>query len=70
VISPGPRVRALSGGQLEKLDNKRRLRGYHGKGRRKIYISVFADDMIVYISDPKNSMRELLNRNGLSLHNG
>jgi hypothetical protein len=24
-------------------------------------ISLFADDMIVYISDPKNSTRELLN---------
>ena len=30
-----------------------------GKGEFKI--SLFADDMIVYISDPKNSTRELLN---------
>jgi hypothetical protein len=29
------------------------------KGRSQI--SLFADDMIVYISDPKNSARELLN---------
>jgi hypothetical protein len=30
-------------------------------GKDKIKISLFADDMIVYISDPKNSTRELLN---------
>ena len=30
-------------------------------GKGKIKISLFADDMIVYISDPKNSTRELLN---------
>ena len=29
--------------------------------REKVKISLFADDMIVYISDPKNSTRELLN---------
>jgi hypothetical protein len=28
---------------------------------RKKSISLFADDMIVYISDPQNSTRELLN---------
>ena len=27
----------------------------------EVKISCFADDMIVYISDPKNSTRELLN---------
>jgi hypothetical protein len=30
--------------------------------KEEIKISVFADDMIAYISDPKNSIRELLNR--------
>jgi hypothetical protein len=30
-------------------------------GKEEIKISLFADDMIVYISDPKNSTRELLN---------
>jgi hypothetical protein len=30
-------------------------------GREEVKISLFADDMIVYISDPKNSTRELLN---------
>jgi hypothetical protein len=50
---------------------------------KKVKISLFADDMIVYISVPKNSTRELLNLinnfsavagykikqvNGLSLH--
>ena len=30
-------------------------------GKEEVEISVFADDMIVYISDPKNSTRELLN---------
>jgi hypothetical protein len=30
-------------------------------GKDEIKISLFADDMIVYISDPKNSTRELLN---------
>jgi hypothetical protein len=29
--------------------------------RKKSKISLFADDMIVYITDPKNSTRELLN---------
>jgi hypothetical protein len=28
---------------------------------KEVKISLFADDMIVYISDPKNSTRELLN---------
>ena len=31
-------------------------------GKEEVKISLFADDMIVYISDPKNSTRELLNR--------
>ena len=29
-------------------------------GKDEVKISLFADDMIVYISDPKNSTRELL----------
>ena len=29
--------------------------------KEEVKISVFADDMIVYISDPKNSTRELQN---------
>jgi hypothetical protein len=29
--------------------------------KEEVTISLFADDMIVYISDPKNSTRELLN---------
>jgi hypothetical protein len=55
-------------------------------GKDEVKISLFADDMIVYISDPKNSIRELLNLinsftevagykinsqiSGLSLHKG
>ena len=35
-------------------------------GKEGVKISLFADDLIVYISDPKNSTRELLNlRNSL-----
>ena len=30
-------------------------------GREEVKISLFADDMIVYITDPKNSTREVLN---------
>ena len=30
-------------------------------GKEEVKISVFADDMVVYISDLKNSTRELLN---------
>jgi hypothetical protein len=29
--------------------------------RKKVKISLFADDMILYISDSKNSIKELLN---------
>ena len=29
-------------------------------GKEKVKLSLFADDLIVYISDPKNSTRELL----------
>ena len=29
-------------------------------GKEKLEVSLFADDIIVYISDPKNSTRELL----------
>jgi hypothetical protein len=54
-------------------------------GKEEVKISLYADDMIVYISDPKNSTRELLNLinnflevagykikqiSGLSLHKG
>jgi hypothetical protein len=28
-------------------------------GKEEVKISLFADDMIVYISDPKNSIRKL-----------
>jgi hypothetical protein len=30
-------------------------------GKEEVKMSLFADDMIVYVSDPKNSTRELLN---------
>ena len=30
-------------------------------GKEEVKLSLFADDMIVYISNPKNSTRELLN---------
>jgi hypothetical protein len=30
-------------------------------GKEEVKISLFADDMIIYIIDPKNSTRELLN---------
>ena len=30
-------------------------------GKEEVKISLFADEIIVYISDPKNSTRELLN---------
>jgi hypothetical protein len=30
-------------------------------GKKEVKISLFADDMIVYLSEPKNSTRELLN---------
>jgi hypothetical protein len=42
----------------EQLDNKRSSRGYK---KEEVKISLFADDMVLYISDPKNSTRELLN---------
>jgi hypothetical protein len=29
--------------------------------KEEVKISLFSDDMVVYISDPKNSTRELLN---------
>ena len=29
-------------------------------GKEEVTISLFTDDMIIYISDPKNSTRELL----------
>jgi hypothetical protein len=30
-------------------------------GKEEVKLSLFADDMIVYLSDPKNSTREFLN---------
>jgi hypothetical protein len=30
-------------------------------GKEKGKVSLFADDMLIYINDPKNSTRELLN---------
>jgi hypothetical protein len=36
------------------------VKGIH-IGKKEVKISLFADDMVVYISDPKNSTRELLN---------
>jgi hypothetical protein len=30
-------------------------------GKEEVKILLFADDMIIYLSDPKNSIRELLN---------
>jgi hypothetical protein len=30
-------------------------------GKEEVKLSLFADDMIVYLTDPKNSTRELLN---------
>jgi hypothetical protein len=49
---------------LEVLDrairHQKEIKGIH-IGREEVKISLFADDMIVYISDPKNSTRELLN---------
>ena len=36
-------------------------------GKEEVKISLFADDMVVYIIDPKNSTRKLLNLiNGFS----
>jgi hypothetical protein len=46
--------------QPEQLDNKRRSRGYKLE-RKKSKISLFTDDMIVYISDSKTSTKVLLN---------
>jgi hypothetical protein len=31
-------------------------------GKEEVKISLFADDMIIYLNDPKNSTRELLNQ--------
>jgi hypothetical protein len=42
--------------QLEKLDNKRWSKVYKLERKKPL----FADDRIVYLSDPKNSTRELL----------
>ena len=36
--------------------------------KKEVKISLFADDMIVYISEPKNSTRELLNLAGYKIN--
>ena len=43
----------------QKLDNKRSSKGYKF-GKEEVKLSLFADDVIVYLSDPKNSTTELL----------
>jgi hypothetical protein len=46
----------------EQLDNKRRSNEkWIQIGKEEVKISLFADDMIVYMSNPKNSTRELIN---------
>jgi hypothetical protein len=42
------------------IQQQREVKGIH-TGKEEVKISLFADDMIVYISDTKNSTRELLN---------
>jgi hypothetical protein len=44
----------------KKKKKKKEIKGIQIR-KEEIKISVFADDMIVYISDPKNSTRGLLN---------
>jgi len=39
---------------------QKEIKGIH-IGKEEVKLSLFADDMIVYISDPKNSTRDLLN---------
>ena len=43
----------------EHFNNKRRSRGYKLE-KEEVKISLFVYDMIVYLSDPKNSTREFL----------
>jgi hypothetical protein len=44
----------------EELDNKRKSKGYKLERKKQAKISLFADDMIIYLSHPKNSTREFL----------
>ena len=46
--------------QLEQLRQQKEIKGIQIY-KEEIKVLLFADDMIVYISDPKNSTRELLN---------
>jgi hypothetical protein len=41
------------------IRQQKEVKGIH-IGKEEVKISLFADDMIVYLSDPKNSTRELL----------
>jgi hypothetical protein len=41
------------------IRQQKEIKGIH-IGKEEIKLSLFAGDMIVYISDPKNSTRELL----------
>jgi hypothetical protein len=43
------------------LHNKKEVKGIQVEKKKDVKISLFADDMIAYINDPKNSIRELLN---------
>ena len=45
---------------LEQQDNKKKSRGYKLKRKKKVKVLVLADDMIVYKTNPTNSIRELL----------
>jgi hypothetical protein len=42
------------------IQKQREIKGIQ-VGKEEVKISPFADEMIVYLSDPKNSTRELLN---------
>ena len=42
------------------IQQQREIKGIQ-IGKEEVKIALFADDMVVYISDPKNSTRELLN---------
>ena len=42
------------------IRQQKEVKGIH-IGKEEVKISLFADDMIVYLSDPKNSTGELLN---------
>jgi hypothetical protein len=44
----------------QQQQQKKKIKGIQ-IGKEEVKILLFADDMIIYISDPKNSTRELLN---------